>query len=100
MIVVEVILGSVIKEHLPNLTVECVLVDVHFNVELLKSLGCGLPEFEKAIFARKPIGLQQNFVLAVVNYVSGEMLGFGMLTDVLVHSGHHTPIGRRVAARS
>jgi hypothetical protein len=37
------------------------------------------------MFARKPIGLQQNFVLAVMNYIAGEMLRFGMLGYVLVH---------------
>jgi hypothetical protein len=40
----------------------------------------------KAALARKPIGLEQNFVLAVVNYVAGEMLRFGMFADVLVHA--------------
>jgi hypothetical protein len=37
------------------------------------------------MFAGKPIGLQQNFVLAVMDHVAREMLGFGMLAYVLVH---------------
>jgi len=89
-VVVEVKLRSVIKEHFPNLTVECVVVDIYFKTEFLKSLGCGLPKFDEAVFARKPIGLQQNFVLAVMNYIAGEMLRFGMLAYVLVHGWHHT----------
>jgi hypothetical protein len=42
------------------------------------------------MFARKSIGLQQNFVLAVMNHVGGEMLGFGMLAYVLVHGSNCT----------
>jgi hypothetical protein len=58
---------------------------VDLDVELLESPGRGFPKFEEAILAGKPIGLQQNLVLAVVNYVTGDMLRFGMLADVLVH---------------
>ncbi len=84
-VVVEVKLRSVIEEHFPNLAVECVIGDVHLDVELLKSPGRSFPKFKEAILAGKPIGLQQNFVLAVVNYVAGEMLCFSMLAYVLVH---------------
>jgi hypothetical protein len=86
-VVVEVKLRSVIKEHFPNLAVECVIVDIHFDVKFLKSFGCCPPEFEETILARKPIWLQQNFVLAVMNYIAGDVLRFGMLTYVLVHWG-------------
>jgi hypothetical protein len=67
-----------------------VLVHIYFKTELLKSLGwfC-LPKFDEAAFASKPIGLQQNFVLAVVNYIVGEMLRFGMLAEVHVYGWHH-----------
>src|SRR5208282_5580456 len=68
-VVVEVKLRSVIEEHFPNLTVECVLVDIYFQAEFLESLGHCFPKFEKTIFARKPIGFQQNLVLAVMNHV-------------------------------
>src|SRR5208283_1584026 len=87
-VVVEVKLRSVIEEHFPNLTVECVLVDIYFQAEFLESLGHCFPKFEKTIFARKPIGFQQNLVLAVMNHVGGEMLGFGMLADVFVHGSN------------
>jgi hypothetical protein len=101
MVVVEVKLRSVIKEHFPNLTVERVLVQIYFKTEFLKSLGCGLPKFEKTILARKPIGLEQNFVLAVMNYIAGEMPGFGMLAYVLVHGWHHiTVIWRKRSLRT
>src|SRR5208282_5227326 len=97
-VVVEVKLRGVIEEHLPNLTVECVLVDIYFKTEFLESLGCCLPKFEKAILAGKPIGLQQNLVLAVMNYVAGEVLRFGMLAYVLIHGVklHHIPLNRQV----
>jgi len=87
-VVVEVKLRGVIEEHLPNLTVECVLVEVYFKTEFLESLGRGLPKLEKTILARKPIGLQQNLVFAVMNHVGGEMLGFGMLAYVLFHGSN------------
>jgi hypothetical protein len=64
-----------------------VLVDIHLDVEFFESFGCFFPKFEKAILAGKPIGLQQNFVLAVVNHVVGEMPGFRMFAYVLVHEG-------------
>jgi len=85
MVVVEIKLRGVIKEHFPNLTVECVFVDIYFKTEFLERLGRCLPKFEKTMFARKPIGLQQNLVLAVMNYIAGEMLRFGMLAYVLIH---------------
>jgi hypothetical protein len=34
-VVVEVKLRGVIKEHFPNLTVECVLVNIYFKAEFL-----------------------------------------------------------------
>jgi hypothetical protein len=69
-----------------------VLVHVYFNVEFLESFGRGFPKFEKPVFAREPIGLQQNFVLAVMDYVGGEMLRLGMFAYVLVHGWHHIPV--------
>src|SRR5208282_5080891 len=89
-VVVEVKLRGVVKEHLPNLTVECVLIDIYFKTEFLDSLGRCFPKFEKPMFALKPIGLQQNLVLAVMNHVGSEMLGFGMLAYVLVHGSNFT----------
>jgi hypothetical protein len=65
------------------------LIHIDFKIEFLESLGRCFPKFEKPMFARKPIWLQQNFVLAVVNYIAGEMLRFGMLAYVLVHGWHH-----------
>jgi hypothetical protein len=62
-----------------------VVVNVHSKIQLLEGLGGGLPKIEEPMFAGKPIGLQQNFVLAVMDYVAREMLGFGMLAYVLVH---------------
>ena len=47
------------------------------------------------MFARKPIGLQQNLVLAVVNHVSSQMLGFGMLAYVLSRPLRKYISGRR-----
>src|SRR5258707_321018 len=86
-VVVEVKLRSVIEEHFADLAVERVLVDIYFDVQLLKSLRCCVPKFEKAILAREAIRLQQNFIFTIVNYVAGKMLCFGMLAYVLVHRG-------------
>ena len=84
-VIVEVKQRGVIEEYFPNLAIERVVVDIYSKIELLKSLGCRLPKFEKAVLAREPIGLQQNFVLAIVDYVTGEMLRFGVFAYVLVH---------------
>jgi hypothetical protein len=71
MIIIKVELRCVIKEYLPNLAIERVAVDVDFKTEFLKCLGRGLPKFQKTMFAREAIGLQENLVLAVMNYVVG-----------------------------
>src|SRR6185437_10961677 len=90
MMVVQVELRRVVKKDFPHLAVECVRINVHFESELLERSGGLFPEFEKAMFARKSIGLQQNFVLAVMYYVTVEMPRLGMLADVLVHGPNCT----------
>jgi hypothetical protein len=83
--IVEIKLRGVIEQNFSNLAVERVVVNVHSKIQLLEGLGGGLPKIEEPMFAGKPIGLEQNFVLAVMDYVAREMLGFGMLAYVLVH---------------
>src|ERR1700730_4919591 len=84
-VVEEIKLGSVVEQNFANLAVECVVIDIYLKSEFLKSLGRRLPKFEETIFAGEPVRLQQNFVLAIVNYIAGEMLGISMLAYVLVH---------------
>src|SRR5271155_1811719 len=92
MVVVEVEFRSVVEQHLTHLAVECVLVHIDLDMELLESLGGCLPEFDEAMFAGKAIRLQQNLVLAVMNHVGCEVLGVRMLAYVCVHGSHGTPI--------
>ena len=79
MMVVEVELRRVVKEHFPDLAVEGVAFGIHLQAELPDGLVRVFPKFEKAALAGKPIGLQQNLVFAVVNDVVGEMLVSGCL---------------------
>src|ERR1700689_1040426 len=92
MVVVEVEFRSVVEQHLADLAVECMLVHIDLDVELLESLGGGLPEFDEAMLAGEAIRLQQNLVLAVMNYIGREVLGVRMLAYVCVHGSHGTPI--------
>ncbi len=84
-VVEEVKLGSVVEEYFPNLAVECVMVNVNPEPEFLETPGRRFPKFEETMFAGKPVGLQQNLVLAIVNYIAAEMFRIVMLAYVLVH---------------
>jgi hypothetical protein len=70
---------------------------VHFDMKFLERLSDCIPEFEETFFAGEPIGLKQNLILAVMNYITGQMLGFFMLAYVLVHRLPHNSNG--LAAR-
>src|ERR1700733_13535089 len=96
-VIVKVELRGVVEQHLANLAVARMLVVIHFDMKFLESLSDCIPEFEEAFFAGEPIGLKQNLILAVMNYITCQMLGFFMLAYVLVHRLPHNSM---FAARS
>src|SRR5882757_624432 len=85
MIVVEIKLRRVIEKHFPHLAVEGMIVDLHLDTELLQSLGRRSPKFEEAVFARKAIWFEQDFVFAVMNDVFRKVLGIRMLAYMFIH---------------
>jgi hypothetical protein len=71
MVVVEVEVRRIVKEHFTNLAVKSLPVDIDFEIELLDGLFHVLPEVQEATFAREAIRLEQNLVLAVMDDVLG-----------------------------
>ena len=86
MVVVEVEVRRIVKEHFTNLAVKALLVDIHFETEFLDGFSHVFPELQEATFAREAIRLEQDLVLAVMDHVVGQMLSLGMFAYVLVHS--------------
>src|ERR1700722_5387055 len=86
MIIVEVELRRVIKEHLPDLTIKRMPIGFYFQPELRHGLARVFPKFQKGAFAGEAFGLQQNLVFPIVNYILRQMTGFLMFTYVLMHT--------------
>src|SRR5208282_4403088 len=84
-VVVQVEVRGVIKQHLANLAVERVVSHVNLEVEFLHGRVHRVPELHEALFVGETIGLQQNLVLTVVDYIVRQMLGFRMFAQVLIH---------------
>jgi hypothetical protein len=86
MVVVEVKVRRIVKEHFTNLAVKSMPVDIDFEIELLDGFAHVFPELQETTFAREAIRLEQNLVLAVMDHIVGQVLSLGMLAYVLVHS--------------
>src|SRR5579885_196263 len=97
MIVVKVEVGSVVEENLADLAVEGVVIDIDLEIEFLDGLIDGLPELHEAFLAGEAVGLKQDLVLAIVDYIVGEVPGIGMLAYVLVHCAQSR---KRIIARN
>src|SRR5207249_4675396 len=86
MVVVEVEVRRIVKQHFTNLAVKALLVDIDFETEFLDRFSHVFPKLQEATFTREAIRLEQDLVLAVMDHVVGQVLSLGMLAYVLVHS--------------
>ena len=95
MVFVEVEIGGVEKQDLADLVHERVFVFMDLHIEFFRGLADDFPEIGECLRGREVLGLEDDFVFAVLDAVAGGVLDF-----VLGHGRRKAHRGRGVEPQS